>query len=257
MLRNKVVVLTGGAGLLGREFCQAIVAEGGRCVIADLDDARGRELASRLSNQGPDAHGATYVRTDINDATSLEALLEDVVRKFGHIDALVNNAYPRNARYGRKFEHVTRDDFCENTALHLGGYFLVCQKFVAHFRTQGHGNIVNVASVYGFLAPRFEIYRGTDMTMPVEYAVIKAGVLQLTRYLARYLAGEGIRINSISPGGIEDGQPESFQLAYRAHSLGKGMLGSGDVSGTLLFLLSDQSRYVNGQNLVVDDGFSL
>jgi len=142
-------------------------------------------------------------------------------------------------------------------SLHLGGYFLTSQKFIAHFRAQGHGNVVNMASVYGFLPPRFGIYRGTPMTMPVEYAVIKAGVLQLTRYLARYLAGDNIRINAISPGGIADGQPETFREAYRAFCLDKGMLDAGDVSGALLFLLSDMSRFVNGQNLVVDDGFSL
>jgi len=111
--------------------------------------------------------------------------------------------------------------------------------------------------VYGFLAPRFEVYDGTPMTMPVEYAVIKAGVLQLTRYLARYLAGQNIRVNAISPGGIEDGQPAAFQAAYRSFCLNKGMLETRDVCGALLFLLSDLSAFVNGQNLVVDDGFSL
>jgi NAD(P)-dependent dehydrogenase (short-subunit alcohol dehydrogenase family) len=95
------------------------------------------------------------------------------------------------------------------------------------------------------------------MTMPVEYAVIKSGVLQLTKYLARYLSGDNIRVNAISPGGIADGQAQPFMEAYRSYCLGKGMLDAGDVSGALLFLLSDLSQFVNGQNLVVDDGFSL
>lgn len=256
MLQDKVIVITGGAGLLGRNFCRAVLENGARCVLADVDAARGEQVETEVARTFG-AGRVAFCRTDINDGASLEALLDAAQQRFGRIDALVNNAYPRNSSYGRKFEDVTRADFCDNVSLHLGGYFLASQKCIARFRTQGHGNIVNMASVYGFLAPRFGIYRGTAMTMPVEYAVIKAGVLQLTKYLARYLAGENIRVNAISPGGIADGQPETFRDAYRAFCLDKGMLDAGDVSGALLFLLSDMSRFVNGQNLVVDDGFSL
>jgi len=256
MLQDKVIVITGGAGLLGQAFCRAVVENGAHCVVADLDDERGERTARELNAAVGEAR-SDYRRVDINDAASLESLLGAVKQRFGRIDALVNNAYPRNRSYGRKFEEVTREDFCENVCLHLGGYFLASQGFIGFFRGQGHGNIVNIASVYGFLAPRFEIYDGTPMTMPVEYAVIKAGVLQLTRYLASYLAGQNIRVNAISPGGIEDGQPAAFQQAYRAFCLNKGMLASKDVCGALLFLLSDLSAFVYGQNLVVDDGFSL
>lgn len=242
MLDGKVIVITGGAGLLGRGFCDAVRQAGGTAIVADLKAPAGTR---------------DFERADINDAASLEALIDTVQRRHGRVDALVNNAYPRNAAYGRKFEDVTRADFCDNVSLHLGGYFLASQKFVEAFRRQGHGNIVNMASVYGSLAPRFDVYAGTPMTMPVEYAVIKAGVLQLTRYLARYLAGDNIRVNAISPGGIADGQPAAFQQAYRDFCLNKGMLDPRDVCGALVFLLSDASRFMNGQNLVVDDGFSL
>ena len=186
LLRDKVVVITGGAGLLGRAFCQAVTENGGTAVVADLKEAEPGK--------------GDFRRVDINDGASLDGLLDDLKRRYGRIDALVNNAYPRNANYGRKLEEVTRADFCENLSLHLGGYFLASQKFAGYFRGQGHGNIVNMGSVYGYLAPRFEIYEGTPMTMPVEYAVIKAGVLQLTKYLASYLAGHNIRVNAISPG---------------------------------------------------------
>jgi NAD(P)-dependent dehydrogenase (short-subunit alcohol dehydrogenase family) len=256
MLHGEIVVIAGGAGLLGRSFGHAVVEAGGIAVIADLDRERGERAAADLNAQFPGGR-ASYCRVDINDSASLDELLDTVKQRFGRIDALVNNAYPRNRNYGRKFEDVTRDDFCDNVALHLGGYFLASQKFAGFFRPQGHGNIVNMASVYGFVAPRFEIYDGTTMTMPVEYAVIKSGVLQLTKYLARYLAGQNIRVNAISPGGVADAQPDTFRQAYRSHCLNKGMLDQRDVCGALLFLLSDLSGFVNGQNLVVDDGFSL
>jgi NAD(P)-dependent dehydrogenase (short-subunit alcohol dehydrogenase family) len=148
-------------------------------------------------------------------------------------------------------------DFCENVTWHLGGYFLVSQQMAIYFKKQGHGNIINMSSIYGVMAPRFEVYENTAMTMPVEYAAIKAAIIQLTKYMAKYYKGSNIRVNAISPGGVLDKQPEAFLARYKANSLNKGMLDSADLVGTLLYLLSDLSAMVNGQNIVVDDGFSL
>jgi len=139
----------------------------------------------------------------------------------------------------------------------LGGYFLVAQQFGLLFREQGEGNIINMGSIYGVMAPRFDIYEGTPMTMPVEYAAIKSAVIHLTQYLAQYFKGNGVRVNCISPGGILDNQPEAFLQKYNAHCSGKGMLDPQDINGSLLFLLPDASKYITGQNLIVDDGFSL
>jgi NAD(P)-dependent dehydrogenase (short-subunit alcohol dehydrogenase family) len=139
----------------------------------------------------------------------------------------------------------------------LGGLFLTSQQFAKHFQQQGHGNIINIASVYGVIAPKFEIYANTTMTMPVEYAAIKSGVIHLTVYMAKLFKSQQIRVNCISPGGILDKQPSSFLNAYKANSLNKGMLDASDLTGTLVFLLSENSQYINGQNIVVDDGFIL
>jgi NAD(P)-dependent dehydrogenase (short-subunit alcohol dehydrogenase family) len=194
---------------------------------------------------------------DIASRASVGACIEHVHQRHRRIDAVVNAAYPRSANYGRRFEDVAYEDFCEHQALHLGGYFLVAQRFADYFRRQGHGAIVNVASIYGMVAPRFAIYDGTCMTTPVEYAAAKGGIIQLTRYLAAYLKGTNIRVNTITPGGIEDGQPASFLEKYRDQCLGKGMLDRTDIDGTLVYLLSDMAAHVNGQNLVVDDGFTV
>ena len=107
------------------------------------------------------------------------------------------------------------------------------------------------------MAPRFEIYGETAMTMPIEYAAIKSGLIHLTKYMAKYFKGDNIRVNTLSPGGILDEQPEEFIKAYNEQCLTKGMLAPKDIEGALLFLLSENSRYINGQNLIVDDGFSL
>jgi NAD(P)-dependent dehydrogenase (short-subunit alcohol dehydrogenase family) len=142
-------------------------------------------------------------------------------------------------------------------SLHLGGYFLVAQQFGLFFRKHQKGNIVNMASIYGVMAPRFDIYSQTHMTMPVEYAAIKSAVIHLTRYFAQYFKNDSIRVNSLSPGGVLDQQPESFLKNYRAFCTSKGMLEGADISSVLLFLLSDASKYITGQNIVVDDGFSI
>lgn len=254
-LNDKVILVTGGAGLLGKQFCEAIAAAGGTAVVADRDLAAARTAAADIASRYPGR--AVESLLDITDKQSITGCIADIAGALGRIDAVVNNAYPRNAAYGRAFDDVTYIDFCDNVGLHVGGYFLVAQQFAAYFRRQGHGNIINMSSVYGMIAPRFAIYEGTAMTMPVEYAVIKAGILHLTRYMAKYLKGSGIRVNAISPGGIADGQPVAFMEKYNALCSSKGMLDKQDVAGTLVFLLSDASTFITGQNIAVDDGFSL
>jgi NAD(P)-dependent dehydrogenase (short-subunit alcohol dehydrogenase family) len=255
LLQGKRVVVTGGAGLLGRTFCAAIAEHGGQAVVADRDLDAAKRAVDDIVHRYPG--GAVAATLDINDKDSVDELIDDIHARCGCIDAIVNNAYPRNSRYGRRMEEVEYSDFCENLGMHLGGYFLVMQRFAAYFKREGGGNMINVSSIYGVMAPRFEVYAETPITMPVEYAAIKSGLLHLTRYFAQYLKGNNIRVNSLSPGGILDRQPEAFLLRYRALCSDKGMLDPGDLAGSLVFLLSDLSRYVDGQNLIVDDGFSL
>lgn len=256
VLKNKIVVVTGGAGLLGEEFIRAITENGGVAIIADSNMEAGLKLVNKIQQQDPNSV-VDFVTLDINDKSSILKAIQMVCEKYGKIDALVNSAYPRNKNYGRKLMEVEYYDFCENMNLNLGGYFLTTQQFAALFIEQGYGNIVNIASIYGVVAPKFEIYEGTSMTMPVEYAVIKSAIIHLTKYFAKSFKGKAIRINTLSPGGILDQQPETFVNAYRNECISKGMLEKNDLSGSLIYLLSDLSKYVNGQNLIVDDGFTL
>lgn len=257
ILANRVIVVTGGSGLIGSHFVRAIADAGGQAVIADIDQCRGQALCEQLVSESS-SRQVEFVHTDTTSARSVDELIETLLRQYGRVDGLVNNAYPRNNNYGRHLEDVTYEDFTENLGMHVGSYFLTTQRFLVPFRSSGRGGVVvNMGSVYGSIAPRFQIYAGTGMTMPVEYAAIKAAVIHLTRYLAQYVKGQGIRVNCISPGGIFDNQPDIFLDAYRAFAGDKGMLSANDLEGALLFLLSDCSRYINGQNIVVDDGWSL
>jgi len=254
-LTNKVIVVTGGSGFLGKKFCAAIAEQGGIGIVADIDVAAAERVAAQITSTYPGRAEAAAL--NITSTTSINALINEVQRRHGRIDALLNNAYPRNHDYGKKLEEVSYESFCENVSLHLGGYFLTAQQFCLYFRKHGGGNVVNMSSIYGLMPPRFEVYADTPMTMPVEYAAIKSAINHLTRYFAQYFKGDGIRVNSLSPGGILDGQPDLFLNKYDAHCNIKGMLDPQDVCGSLVFLLSDSSLYVTGQNLLVDDGFSL
>jgi NAD(P)-dependent dehydrogenase (short-subunit alcohol dehydrogenase family) len=254
-LENQLIVVTGGAGLLGRAFVRALVENGAKVVVADINFGGAREFAAEVNLEFP---GAAYEYClDITSKASISGLIENLKQKHGKIDAIVNNAYPKNHNYGRKLEDVAYSDFCENINLHLGGYFLVAQQFCMAFKAQGYGRLINMSSIYGSMTPRFDLYRGTTMTMPVEYAAIKSAIEHLTRYFAEYFKGCGIRVNCLSPGGILASQPADFLASYNSYCASKGMLEAGDIVGALLFLLSDQSRFITGQNLVVDDGFSL
>ena len=256
ILDGKIVVITGGAGLIGRSFVRCIAAQGGTAAIADVDCRAGQHLQDELTAVSLPGN-VEFVKMDTTCKDSLTAAIAALGAKYGRIDALVNCAYPKSAHYGRRLEDVTFDDFCDNLSKHLGGYFLASQQFAAYFKKQGHGSIVNMASIYGVVAPRFSIYESTTMTMPVEYAAIKSAIIHLTKYFAQYFKGENIRVNSISPGGVLDGQPADFLSRYNDFAASKGMLDASDLQGTLLYLLSDMSKFVNGQNIVVDDGWTL
>jgi len=256
MLKDQVVVITGGAGLIGKEFVKAVIEHGGIAIIADINEEIGLNVKEDLS-KALNTTNIDFIKLDITCKNSLNKCIQYLDNKYKRIDALVNNAYPRNKNYGKHFFDVEYNDFVENLGLNLGGYFTTSQQFAKYFQKQGYGNIINISSIYGVVAPRFEIYEGTSMTTPVEYASIKSGLIHLTKYMAKYFKGMNIKVNALSPGGICDNQPEIFLKKYKEKCLNKGMLDKSDMKGTLVYLLSDMSKYVSGQNIIVDDGFSL
>lgn len=255
LLQGKTVLVVGAAGRIGRIIVEAVLSAGGRTVALDTDAAG---LQTLVEGHGPEALFCATL--DMADRASIDRVLADAHGRFGTVDGAVNTAYPRNSRYGRHFFDVEYADFCENTGLHIGGYFLFMQACARYaMERELPFSLVNLSSIYGSMAPRFDVYAGTAMTMPVEYAAIKAGLEHMTRYVNAYMKGRGaaFRANCVSPGGIKDGQDQRFLESYRAHCMSKGMLDSADVIGAILFLLSDQSRFMAGQTLIVDDGFSL
>jgi NAD(P)-dependent dehydrogenase (short-subunit alcohol dehydrogenase family) len=251
-LDGRIALVTGGAGLIGEAICTALLEQGARVVVAEASEDLGERAADRL---GPDA---SFEECDITDEGSVSRLIDTVTGEHGRLDVLVNSAYPRNDAYGRPYEDVTYADWCENVMDHLGGYYLTSRAAGAVMADQAAGgSVINMGSIYGVSAPDFSVYEGLDMTSPVEYAAVKGGVLNLTRYLASYLGPEGVRANVVSPGGVFDDQPEAFVERYEARTPLGRMANPEDVAGAVAYLASDAAGYVTGQNLVVDGGWTV
>ncbi|WP_031571389.1 oxidoreductase [Rheinheimera texasensis] len=251
MLEGKTILVAGAGGLLGCALSVELQRRGAHLVLADL---RLPELTNRLSAVGVDLSNVELHQTDFNQTDAVRELFA----LYPKLAGAVNCTYPRTSSYGRHFFDVTLESFNENVQVHLGAAFLFSQQAAYHFQQQRQPfSLVNLASVYGVVAPRFEIYDDTSMTMPVEYAAIKAAVLQLTKYVTCYVNDSDFRANAVSPGGILDQQPEAFLEKYQQQTCGKGMLKPADICGAIAFLLSDDSKYMQGQNLIVDDGFTL
>ncbi|EKO3914301.1 SDR family oxidoreductase [Vibrio metschnikovii] len=254
LLENKIIVVAGAGGLLGTRLVAALLKQGAHVIAADIHVEAMRERLASLSIDLQDEK-LRCCELDVTKEDSVKAFFNQQTQ---HIDGAVNSTYPRNKTYGKHFFDVSLESFNENLSLHLGSAFLFTQQCAAYFKLQQQAfSLVNISSIYGVVAPKFEIYNNTPMTMPVEYAAIKSAILHLNKYVVSYVNDSLFRINSVSPGGIYDQQPEAFLQAYKDKTHGAGMLDVLEIIGSIMFLLSDQAKYVTGQNIVVDDGFSL
>ncbi len=261
ILDNKVIIVAGASGRIGRNFVEGIFEHNGVPILADYNYAAAQDILLQLQKKYKLKRGLT-IEFDALNKESVIDLTEQVKNKYDKIDVLVNTIYPPWKKGNRKFEEMEIDLFNDGLNKHLGSYFLVSQQITNFFKQQGHGNLINISSIQGSFNPKFETYSGVEingqpMNSPIEYSCIKAGINSMTTYLAKYLKGTNIRCNIISPGGIESGQPEKFLAQYKKYCSSKGMLDGNDIKGAFVFLASDMSQYVNGQNIIVDDGWSL
>jgi NAD(P)-dependent dehydrogenase (short-subunit alcohol dehydrogenase family) len=241
-LADKTILVTGANGLLGRAIAAQIRAEGGTCLAADIN------MDNDLSEG--------RISCDITDPASVREMIQSALTISGRIDGFVNCAYPRTKDWGNKFEDIQLDSWRQNMDMQLNSVFVLCQAVLEQMKPQGRGSVVNLSSIYGIVGPDFSVYEGTSLTMPAAYAAVKGGVINFTRYLASYYGASNLRVNCVSPGGIFDQQPASFVKNYEQkvpmHRMGKPE----DIAGPVCFLLSDESSYITGHNLVVDGGWT-
>lgn len=252
MNKDTVVMISGATGRIGLAISREILSHGAKIIMIDIDEVSLKKISANF-----DKTRSLELVADVCAPDEVELCIEKGFKKFGRIDAVIHAAYPRSKGWGDCFENLKKENLDQDLSNQLGGAILFSQKILEFFKKQGFGNLIHISSIMGVVSPKFENYAGTGMSSPVEYTAIKAALIATTRYLAKYYKGNNIRVNCISPGGILDKQPVDFVEKYRSCCNDKGMLDEEDIVGTALYLLSDKSRYVTGQNIIVDDGWSL
>ena len=259
---GRTVSVTGGAGLLGREYGRALVEAGAQVVLADVESDEVARVADDL--RGPGC--AVGMRVDVASEASVAGLVRSTLDRFGRIDGLVNNAAlnpsvdrDRADRLDLSFESYPLELWNRSLAVNLTGMFLCAREVAPVMLAQKRGTIVNVSSTYGLVGPDQRLYdsgRGARQHKPVDYSVTKSAVVGFTRYLAAYWATSGIRVNTLTPGGVRHQQPDDFVERYSSRTPLGRMAERHEYCGALLFLLSDASSYMTGANLVVDGGWT-
>ncbi len=267
VLKNKVCLVTGAAGLLGSGFAEALLEAGARVGLLDINDKALKSQEKRLKKKYQGR--CLAVQVDITNEENIRKAHQMILRHFGRIDVLINNAAndPKvkkgvNSHFSR-FEHFPLEQWEADCAVGLRGSFLCCKIFGAQMAQQRSGVIVNIASDLSVIAPDQRIYAQAGLkesdqpVKPVTYSVIKTGLLGLTRYLATYWAHRNVRVNALSPGGIYTGQPQAFVKRLTDLVPMGRMAEISEYRKAMIFLCSDASKYMTGQNLIMDGGRSV
>lgn len=260
-LTGRVAVVTGGAGLLGRQFCRTLAEAGASVVVADVNGPAAEQVVAENAGSKLAARA-----TDVGDPTSVGEMVQTALKNFGRLDILVNSAaldpkFDRSGagKHSSAFEEYELDAWEAAIRVNLTGAFLCSQAAVKPMLSQGGGVIVNICSTYGLGGPDQRIYAREGQPAqykPVDYTVTKAGILGLTKYLATYYGDKNIRVNALSPGGVFNQHNDEFVTAYSSRTVLGRMARPDEMNGALLFLASDASSYMTGANLIVDGGWT-
>ncbi|MEQ8175992.1 MAG: SDR family oxidoreductase [Syntrophomonadaceae bacterium] len=262
-LSGKVAIVTGATGILGSKYCAGLAESGASVVAVDLNQEECSNFAGALHCQyGGKCIG---IRCDVSNPDDVQRMVEETVKELGQVNILINNAASKSPdlkKFFAPFEEYSLDEWRRIMSVNIDGMFLVAQATGKQMLAQGQGGaIVQISSIYGIMGPDQRIYEGSfylggSINTPAVYAASKAAVIGLTKYLATYWADKSIRVNTLTPGGVESGQNDEFMRRYSNRiPLGR-MARQHEMVGAMLYLVSDAASYVTGQNLIVDGGLS-
>ena len=243
--------------MLATEHAIALSAYGARIIMADFNLEKCQAAVDALIKEGIDA---TAMYCDVTAKESWQKLLDDVVNEYGTVDILINNAgftnQSKSANFDAAFENFPLQDWNAIMNVNLTGAFLGCQVIGSYMVNKGKGSIINIASLYGVVSPNHKMYPGTGISQPVAYSVSKHGVVALTKYLATLWAEKGVRVNSLTPGGIFNGHDGLFLERFKQLNPIGRMSDKTELRGGIVYLASDASSHVVGHNLIIDGGWT-
>lgn len=260
-LSGKVIVVTGGAGILGTLYCQRLAEAGAKVIIADVDEKKCLSLANEITKAtGSQVMGSAV---DLSNEQSVIDWAKKIHAEFGCVDVLVNNAATKTSNFFKPLETFPLEDWNQVMSVNVTGIFLATREIGSMMAKREKGNIINISSIYGIVGPDQRIYEGSwyeamggAINTPFIYSATKGAVVAMTRYLATYWGAKGVRTNTLTPGGVSSGQNRTFDEKYSSHvPLGR-MASAEEMVGALIFLASDASSYINGQNIIVDGGWT-
>ena len=252
-LQGKTILLTGAAGILGFNYAKTLTAQGAKLILLDRNVEKLHAEATLKD--------ALIYQTDITKEENWKKLKSELAAKKTHVDVLINNAAGKSDNFFDAFEDYKLDDWHEVMNINLTAVMMGCQNFGVQMAAKGAGSIINISSIYGVVAPNQDIYEGSEyngrpINTPAVYSASKAAIIGLTRYLATYWGKQNVRVNCITPGGVFSGQNDVFVKNYSSR-VPLGRMGKPDeLGGALVFLASDESTYVTGQNIIVDGGWT-
>ena len=248
-----VIIIPGAGGKIGFALTNYLFNKGHKLILGDNSKKQIELLKRKFKNSSR----IILYRGDLTKQKNILKFIKTGIKRFKTINCAVNCLYPKSKNWNQKIGNIDEHSLGNFLKENLGSTIIFSQEIIKVFLKNGEGKLVNISSIQGVSAPKFDHYNNLNMDSPLQYTATKSSIIGLTKYLAKYYGKKNITVNCLSPGGIKNNQEKKFVKKYKNSCLIKGLLDAKDICGTIDFLISKNSNYINGQNIIIDDGWSL